>query len=197
MSKYNDQPPAYSAAGGNSALNPPPLSIETFLSIMQMSQHTSTFLRNGFRSINDIAYASDESLTAMGLPNGDRSRILEAARARAPPKPVAPAQPVKMDQLKDSAGTRYLADGKGGFASDVGNTYFGENNAEGKFHGYGTYSYGNGETYTGQWVEGKRQGQGRGVRADGSVVHQGEWANNLPLRGSKGMEPVKPSFAEY
>jgi len=35
--------------------------------------------------------------------------------------------------------------------------------------GYGTYTWPNGETYSGQWVDGKRQGYGINKWEDGRV----------------------------
>lgn len=189
---YQDKPPAYNAQSAK-----PGLTIEEFLGIMQMPQHTSAFLRAGFRSIQDIAWADAGSLAALGLRESERERVLQAAKDRAPPKPAEPVVQVKLDSVKDMYGTTYKADGKGGFINDAGNTYFGEYNNAGVFHGYGTYSYGNGETYTGQWADGKREGQGRAVFNDGRVI-QGNWANNMPLQNAtQGMQPVKPSYAEY
>ena len=76
------------------------------------------------------------SLAALGLRESERERVLQAAKDRAPPKPAEPVVQVKLDSVKDMYGTTYKADGKGGFINDAGNTYFGEYNNAGVFHGY-------------------------------------------------------------
>jgi hypothetical protein len=64
---------------------------------------------------------------------------------------------------------------------------------EGKPHGFGNWS--NGETrYEGEFVEGKRQGQGRMTRIkDGKVLFEGQFKGDQPLRA--GWQP-KPKYLD-
>ena len=71
--------------------------------------------------------------------------------------------------------------GQGTFTGANGNTYTGEW-AEGKFHGQGTYTWANGDTYTGECAEGKFHGQGTFTYADGRK-YIGERKDNLPWKG--------------
>jgi len=51
---------------------------------------------------------------------------------------------------------------------DAGNAYNGQIK-DGLFHGKGTLIYAGNERYEGDWVHGKREGQGRFTYADGAV----------------------------
>lgn len=67
-------------------------------------------------------------------------------------------------------------------ALKVGNaSYYGEVKS-GKPHGKGTMNWGNGKTYSGDWVQGKRSGLGtmktKSVDVDGTDVYTGGWAND-------------------
>ena len=46
-----------------------------------------------------------------------------------------------------------------------------------KYHGRGTITMGSGMKYSGDWVEGKRCGDGV-IRYPGGQVYDGKWANN-------------------
>lgn len=53
---------------------------------------------------------------------------------------------------------------------------------KGKRHGEGAQTWPNGSRYTGQWSNGNRHGLGTAWRKDGSVIHDGAWANGNPVR---------------
>ena len=53
-------------------------------------------------------------------------------------------------------------------------SYRGRVNIRGEYHGYGTYSYSNGDSYSGEWSKGKRNGKGVYRWANGAV-YEGEW----------------------
>ncbi len=45
-------------------------------------------------------------------------------------------------------------------------------------NGYGTYTYANGGKYVGEFKDGKRNGQGTFISADGKNKYVGEWKND-------------------
>ena len=53
-------------------------------------------------------------------------------------------------------------------------------------HGYGTYTWASGkwagQKYVGEYKNGSRHGQGTHTRANGTIVHSGEWVNNEPKK---------------
>lgn len=54
--------------------------------------------------------------------------------------------------------------------------YQGETNSKGHPHGFGTYSYVDGNRYEGQWMDGIRQGKGTWSYVNGDI-YVGDWAN--------------------
>ena len=52
----------------------------------------------------------------------------------------------------------------------------------GKKHGYGTFTYVNGEKYVGEWKNEKWHGQGTYTKANGTIYHSGEWVNGEPKK---------------
>ena len=58
--------------------------------------------------------------------------------------------------------------------------YTGERNSDGRPHGQGTEIKANGDTYTGEWKDGKENGQGTYTYADGTVTYTGEWKDGGP-----------------
>ena len=46
------------------------------------------------------------------------------------------------------------------------------------FHGNGTYIWGDGESYEGEWYEGQRQGKGKYIHIGDGSVYEGEFFNN-------------------
>ena len=59
-------------------------------------------------------------------------------------------------------------------ASADGDTYTGEWK-DGERNGQGTMTYADGDTYTGEWKDGKRNGHGTYTVPDGSTFYIGEW----------------------
>lgn len=55
--------------------------------------------------------------------------------------------------------------------------YEGERNTFNRFHGQGTYEYGNGKIYSGTWRDGRRHGHGEQTWADGDH-YKGTWSEN-------------------
>lgn len=55
--------------------------------------------------------------------------------------------------------------------------YEGERNTFNRFHGQGTYTYGNGKVYSGQWRDGRRHGKGEQTWANGDR-YVGDWSGN-------------------
>ena len=47
-------------------------------------------------------------------------------------------------------------------------------------HGKGTFRGGNGQTYKGDFVADKRNGQGKLTKKDGTLVYNGAWLNDEP-----------------
>lgn len=62
-------------------------------------------------------------------------------------------------------------------AFSSGARYSGEINADGEFHGHGTYQWANGASYTGAFVNHTLHGEGTYVGADGREWH-GTFAHN-------------------
>jgi len=52
----------------------------------------------------------------------------------------------------------------------------------GKRHGYGTYTYADGQKYMGEHKDDKKHGQGTKTRANGTIYHSGEWVNDEPKK---------------
>ncbi|MDR2562414.1 MAG: hypothetical protein LBC98_00555 [Prevotellaceae bacterium] len=59
--------------------------------------------------------------------------------------------------------------------------YTGHLNLRGEYHGAGTYRYPNGDTYTGEWAEGKKNGKGTYRWAKGMTL-EGEWKNDNAIK---------------
>jgi len=49
-----------------------------------------------------------------------------------------------------------------------------ENN---KCHGYGTYTFENGDVYKGMYVDGNKHGNGKLTMTSKDLIYDGEWAN--------------------
>ena len=64
---------------------------------------------------------------------------------------------------------------------------------DGKKNGQGTYTFANGDTYVGDWQSGKRNGQGTFIWPDGEK-YVGEWKDNKFLYGSKTPPPLLTAF---
>ena len=52
----------------------------------------------------------------------------------------------------------------------------------GEKHGYGTYTYPDGENYVGEFKNDNYHGQGTYTLANGTINHSGEWVNDEPIR---------------
>ena len=52
----------------------------------------------------------------------------------------------------------------------------------GKKHGYGTFTWADGDKYVGQMKDNNFHGQGTKTRANGTIVHSGEWVNDKPKK---------------
>ena len=50
-----------------------------------------------------------------------------------------------------------------------------------ELHGQGTFYYANGDKYVGEFKNDSITGQGIGINADGSIIHNGEWKNEVPV----------------
>lgn len=50
------------------------------------------------------------------------------------------------------------------------------------FEGQGKMTWTDGGWYEGQWMQGEIHGQGKEVRADGSLRHEGQWSKGVPIR---------------
>lgn len=59
-----------------------------------------------------------------------------------------------------------------------GGKYVGERDANGFRHGFGTFTFGNGSLYCGQWQMGLRHGYGE-FRMMNGASYKGQWANDL------------------
>ncbi len=55
--------------------------------------------------------------------------------------------------------------------------YEGDRNTFNRFHGQGTYTYGNGKVYSGEWRDGRRDGKGEQTWANGDH-YVGDWSGN-------------------
>lgn len=70
-----------------------------------------------------------------------------------------------------------------------GESYVGEiQNPEGfgkpwSISGQGTFTYANGQTYTGSWKDGNRHGHGTITDKNGTVIYNGEWVNDAKKGG--------------
>ena len=53
---------------------------------------------------------------------------------------------------------------------------------DGNYHGEGTLTFANGDTYVGQWKNDKKHGLGKYILASGEVAHDGEWENGNPKK---------------
>jgi hypothetical protein len=51
----------------------------------------------------------------------------------------------------------------------------------GKYEGFGTCVFSDGRVYTGNWKAGKAHGKGKLSESDGVVLHDGEWAEDVPV----------------
>ena len=61
-----------------------------------------------------------------------------------------------------------------------GSKYTGERNSAGKPHGHGTWTYGDGSTYTGGFMDGRYHGEGTMTYPDGTK-RTGEWKDGKPV----------------
>lgn len=57
--------------------------------------------------------------------------------------------------------------------------YVGERNSFNRFHGFGTYISGRGDRYEGNWVDGRKQGEGKQEWSSGEK-YVGSWSDNKP-----------------
>eukprot|EP00934_Nitzschia_sp_Nitz4_P005393 Nitzschia sp. Nitz4//scaffold238_size30058//14787//16766//NITZ4_008001-RA/size30058-processed-gene-0.62-mRNA-1//-1//CDS//3329543534//5383//frame0 len=64
------------------------------------------------------------------------------------------------------------------------NVHFIGNFRNGKYDGFGTCTFADGKVYRGQWKKGKAHGMGKLMESDGHVLHDGEWANDMPVGAS-------------
>ena len=64
---------------------------------------------------------------------------------------------------------------------EYGYVYYGQMEG-GKLHGYGTFTYANGDKYVGEFKNGKAHGQGTQTLADGTISHSGEFVNDFPKK---------------
>ena len=64
---------------------------------------------------------------------------------------------------------------------------------DGKKNGQGTYTFANGDKYVGDWRSGKRNGQGTFIWPDGAK-YVGEWKDNKFLNGSTTAPPLLKAF---
>lgn len=60
-----------------------------------------------------------------------------------------------------------------------GSEYIGERNSFNRFHGFGTYISSRGDRYEGNWVDGRKQGEGKQEWASGEK-YVGSWSDNRP-----------------
>jgi hypothetical protein len=51
----------------------------------------------------------------------------------------------------------------------------------GKYHGFGSCTFQDGRVYTGYWRRGKAHGTGILTEADGTVLHDGQWQDDVPI----------------
>jgi hypothetical protein len=86
--------------------------------------------------------------------------------------------------------------GQGVFVSSNGERYEGAWK-DGKGNGQGVYVYSNGERYEGAWKDGKRNGLGRQTSIDGGVFHEGQWADDQPVRNTPINTQEKQAKPEY
>ena len=66
--------------------------------------------------------------------------------------------------------------GQGTYTFPSGQKYVGEF-SDGKLQGQGTYTFPSGQKYVGEFSDGKGNGQGAEIRADGTILRSGLWAN--------------------
>ena len=62
-----------------------------------------------------------------------------------------------------------------------------------KRNGQGVYLWESGSRYEGAWRNDQRHGLGRQTNADGSLYHEGQWANGQPVRVAAAPEPARAS----
>jgi len=74
--------------------------------------------------------------------------------------------------------------GYGTYTWANGNKYVGEMK-NGKYDGNGTMTLASGDKYVGEWKNGDMHGQGTATSANGTIEHSGEWVNNAPKGGWK------------
>ncbi|MBQ7839236.1 MAG: hypothetical protein IJ390_01920 [Lachnospiraceae bacterium] len=98
-----------------------------------------------------------------------------------------------MDAVEDLANLAWFMKMSASIADQDTFYYYGERNDQGQPEGYGIACYADNAYYYGQWVNGKRQGQGEWVkyyvyydddttsdRAYRLHMYMGEWANDMP-----------------
>ena len=62
-----------------------------------------------------------------------------------------------------------------------GNKYIGEW-IDGKKSGEGVMIYENGDLYDGEWQHGKKNGQGTLTLKNGNISHKGSWVDDEPVK---------------
>ena len=70
--------------------------------------------------------------------------------------------------------------GQGAYTYADGEKYVGEWK-DGIKHGQGTYTWADGAKYVGEFKDGLQHGQGIEIDVDGSIIHNGEFNNGLPV----------------
>lgn len=61
---------------------------------------------------------------------------------------------------------------------------------DGKFNGQGVYVWKDGRRYEGAWENNQRHGLGKMTNADGSLFHEGQWANGQPVQVAAAPAPA-------
>lgn len=64
---------------------------------------------------------------------------------------------------------------------------------DGKFNGQGVYIWADGRRYEGAWRNEQQHGLGRQTNADGSLYHEGQWANGQAVQVAAAPEPAGAS----
>jgi hypothetical protein len=86
------------------------------------------------------------------------------------------------NKLKTGCISGNCINGRGTFTWADGDQYSGEWKDD-KKHGQGTYNYANGEQYSGEWKDGNRHGKGRYKYSSG-MIYRGFWKDGI--RDGKG-----------
>ena len=75
-------------------------------------------------------------------------------------------------------------EGHGTYVFSGGCKYTGEWK-DGRYNGVGSCMWTNGRCYSGEWKDGMRHGRGIETDEDGTVRHDGEWADDEPKDGEE------------